>query len=161
VLNDPVNFVDPTGLAVFGFNVGGSAFYGGGAGKASAILFQSNGKTNKIGLVTTSDKGLGKGYGFFNHIVYSGKGTIQGYADTSVSNSGSYGFGSYSWSFGADGIIYYEGGLSPIIPGVSTNLTMTKGDVIFSFEYSFGAADHFWGDLIYDLLHPKKSNECE
>ncbi|MEH0018422.1 MAG: RHS repeat-associated core domain-containing protein [Desulfobacter sp.] len=158
--NNPPSFIDPFGLFVLGINTGGSGFYWGGVGKSSALLFESDGKTNKFGLVTTSDKGIGKGYGLFNHIVYSDQGTIKGYANTSFSNSGSYGYGSYSWSFGQDDAIYYEGGISPI-PGASGNLTSTQGKVIFSFEYSFGAADHFWGDLLYDLLHPEKSNECD
>ena len=155
--------VDPNGLDVFGFSFGGSWFSKIGGGASSALLFESDGKTNKFGYVSTKESGVGQGGGFFNNIVYSEKGTIEGYKNTFISNSGSVGWGSFSWSYGADKVIYYEAGISPI-PGESASISHPIADVVFSVEYSFGAADTFWGSFIYKLLHQSQigpyNNNC-
>jgi RHS repeat-associated protein len=149
-LNNPINAIDPFGLDVFGINTGGSAFWGVGAGASSAVLFQSDGKTNRIGYVTTQEGGAGAGTGLFVNVVYGPYGTaIEDYANTSVSNSGNLGYGTYSWSFGENDKVFYEAGISPI-PGEAVGLTHTTGQVIFAFEYSFGAADTFYGDLLFE-----------
>lgn len=75
--------------------------------------------------------------------------TIEGYANTSISNSGSLGWAAYSWSFGEDDQVFYEAGISPR-PGESISLTHTTGQVIFAIEYSFGTADTFYGDLFFE-----------
>jgi RHS repeat-associated protein len=156
---NPVNLVDPYGLEVFGINFGGSAFYGPGGGASTAILIESNGKTNRIGLVTTREVGGGEGAGLFVNGVYGPeRSTVESYANTSLSVSGNIGFLTGSFSFGSQEP-FYELGVSPI-PGESVSITQTFGQVAFVFEYSFGAADTFWGELLYDLLHHDSQNSC-
>jgi RHS repeat-associated protein len=161
ILN-PINRVDFDGLDVIGFNTGGSM--AGNkipvkVGASTAILFESDGKKNKIGIVTTTDKGVGIGKGLFWHAVYGPQGhTIQDYADATVSYNIDAGYVSYSFSFDEKNR-FHEIGIASN-PGPSTSITFPKGKVIFEFEYSFGAADTFWGELIYDLFHPR-TDLCE
>ena len=158
IQNDPVNWIDPYGLEVFGINFGGSAFYGPGGGASTAMLIEVNNKTNRFGLVTTREVGGGKGAGLFVNGVYGPeRSSVESYEGTVLSVSGNIGFLTGSFSFGSQEP-FYELGFSPI-PGESVSLTQTFGKIVL-FEYSFGAADTFWGELLYDLLHHNSQHLC-
>jgi hypothetical protein len=151
-----VNFIDPFGLEVFGFNTGGGAYTGTSVPvkvqASTAILFESNGRTNRVGIVTTREWGLGVGSGLFWHGVYGDENaTIEKYAEAPFSVSGDAMYASYSYTCGDDSSFHEAGFSSGKGPGGA--ITFPDGSVDFVFEYSFGAADTYWGNLIFDIIH--------
>jgi hypothetical protein len=156
-----VNLIDPLGLEVYGTNFGGSHFRKIGAGSSTAVLFEANGKANRFGIVFTQEGGAGNGSGLYIHGVYGPyENTIESYAyDAFLSSSGSMGILSGSVTWGAKNP-FYEIGISPPLPWDEKggySLTYTTGQVWFAFEYSFGAADTFYGDWFFNNRDKIKS----
>ena len=160
MLNDPINLIDPLGLEVLGLNIGGAGswkLFKGGA--SSAFLFESDGKSNSFGYVTTQEKGAGVGTSLFWHIVYGKDVTIDDYANASLAVSADASYLSYTTTYKDVDKYFHEAGIS-LKPSAGGGVTHSTGQVIFKISYSFGAADHFWGELIYDMFHPKEKDPC-
>ncbi|MCP3872888.1 MAG: RHS repeat-associated core domain-containing protein [Desulfobacteraceae bacterium] len=171
--SNPINYIDPLGLYVWGINTGGSFTTSGTKGGSStAILFDH---TGSFAVVRTHEAGagIGKTIGLFNNFVFGDKNTtVSDYAGKSVSFSGSHKFKKGPGittalsmpMYGDDGEakFFYELGISPWSAGGNTEAgaMLSFGQVIYQSEI-FGDTGRWWTDFLWDLFHPEDKKPCK